>query len=186
MSTQWNPDAKSSTTTTRARGRGQRADDLTHPGMSTYYRNSRGRVVVVNPFPVVEFWHMTHEAIFRTSSFKIRVHAQGRRMSASAAHVRAMSFLPTFELNQWDLAGSTLLVSRVERILLDQPRPHPTTRLSVQLVGNRFVEFVHHPHVEPPVFLAGFRTRPGEPPYRHSNRRHTFRRQTPRTRAGYA
>ena len=34
----------------------------THPGMDTYYRNSRGRVVVNNPFRVVDFWHMTYEA----------------------------------------------------------------------------------------------------------------------------
>jgi 4-hydroxyacetophenone monooxygenase len=31
----------------------------THPGMSTYYRNSRGRVVFVMPFLNVEYWHMT-------------------------------------------------------------------------------------------------------------------------------
>lgn len=31
----------------------------THPGMSTYYRNSRGRIVVNNPFRVVEYWHNT-------------------------------------------------------------------------------------------------------------------------------
>lgn len=34
----------------------------THPGMSTYYRNSRGRVVVTNPWRVVDFWHITREA----------------------------------------------------------------------------------------------------------------------------
>jgi 4-hydroxyacetophenone monooxygenase len=34
----------------------------THPGMSTYYRNSKGRVVVCNPFRVIEFWNMTEEA----------------------------------------------------------------------------------------------------------------------------
>jgi 4-hydroxyacetophenone monooxygenase len=34
----------------------------THPGMSTYYRNSRGRVVVNNPFRVVDYWHMTRVA----------------------------------------------------------------------------------------------------------------------------
>ena len=28
----------------------------THPGMETYYRNSRGRVVVVSPFRNVDFW----------------------------------------------------------------------------------------------------------------------------------
>jgi 4-hydroxyacetophenone monooxygenase len=33
----------------------------THPGMETYYRNSRGRVVVNNPFRVVDYWHMTRE-----------------------------------------------------------------------------------------------------------------------------
>jgi 4-hydroxyacetophenone monooxygenase len=31
----------------------------THPGMETYYRNSRGRVVVNSPFRVVDFWTMT-------------------------------------------------------------------------------------------------------------------------------
>lgn len=31
----------------------------THQGMSTYYRNSKGRVVVCNPFRVIEFWEMT-------------------------------------------------------------------------------------------------------------------------------
>jgi 4-hydroxyacetophenone monooxygenase len=34
----------------------------THPGMSTYYRNSKGRVVVCNPFRIIEFWQMTDEA----------------------------------------------------------------------------------------------------------------------------
>jgi len=34
----------------------------THPGASTYYRNSRGRVVVNSPFKVVEYWHMTRHA----------------------------------------------------------------------------------------------------------------------------
>ena len=62
MSTQWNPDAKSSTTTTQRVDEANERMIFTHPGMDTYYRNSRGRVVVVNPFPVVEFWHMTREA----------------------------------------------------------------------------------------------------------------------------
>lgn len=31
----------------------------THEGMSVYYRNTRGRVVVTNPFRAVDFWHMT-------------------------------------------------------------------------------------------------------------------------------
>ncbi len=34
----------------------------THPGIATYYRNSRGRVVVPNPWRVVEFWRMTKAA----------------------------------------------------------------------------------------------------------------------------
>ncbi|HEY5856634.1 MAG TPA: NAD(P)/FAD-dependent oxidoreductase [Aldersonia sp.] len=33
----------------------------THRGMSTYYRNSRGRVVFVMPFLNVEYWQMTNE-----------------------------------------------------------------------------------------------------------------------------
>ena len=31
----------------------------THPGMSTYYRNSHGRVVVPTPLRVVDFWART-------------------------------------------------------------------------------------------------------------------------------
>ena len=34
----------------------------THPGMSTYYRNSKGRVVVCNPFRIIEFWELTDVA----------------------------------------------------------------------------------------------------------------------------
>lgn len=34
----------------------------THPGMDTYYRNSKGRVVVNTPFRVVDFWRMTRQA----------------------------------------------------------------------------------------------------------------------------
>jgi 4-hydroxyacetophenone monooxygenase len=33
----------------------------THPGMQTYYRNSRGRVVFVMPFLNVDYWNMTRE-----------------------------------------------------------------------------------------------------------------------------
>jgi 4-hydroxyacetophenone monooxygenase len=32
-----------------------------HPGMTTYYRNSRGRVVSVSPFSLLEYWQMTHD-----------------------------------------------------------------------------------------------------------------------------
>jgi 4-hydroxyacetophenone monooxygenase len=34
----------------------------THPKVETYYRNSRGRVIVNNPYRVVDFWHMTRQA----------------------------------------------------------------------------------------------------------------------------
>ncbi|AHH17454.1 monooxygenase [Nocardia nova SH22a] len=33
-----------------------------HPGFDTYYRNSRGRVLVANPWRVVDWWRMTKEA----------------------------------------------------------------------------------------------------------------------------
>jgi 4-hydroxyacetophenone monooxygenase len=33
----------------------------THPGMSTYYRNARGRVVVNMPWRIVDYWTMTHD-----------------------------------------------------------------------------------------------------------------------------
>ena len=33
----------------------------THPGMQTYYRNSRGRVIFVMPFLNAEYWQMTKE-----------------------------------------------------------------------------------------------------------------------------
>jgi 4-hydroxyacetophenone monooxygenase len=31
----------------------------THSGVNTYYRNSRGRVVVQNPFSNSQYWRMT-------------------------------------------------------------------------------------------------------------------------------
>lgn len=34
----------------------------THPGMTTYYRNTRGRVVTNSPYRVVDYWLMTHNA----------------------------------------------------------------------------------------------------------------------------
>lgn len=33
----------------------------THPGFTTYYRNDRGRVVVVNPYRMVDYWKMCRE-----------------------------------------------------------------------------------------------------------------------------
>jgi 4-hydroxyacetophenone monooxygenase len=34
----------------------------THPGMTTYYRNSSGRVFSAMPWRFVDYWTMTHEA----------------------------------------------------------------------------------------------------------------------------
>ena len=39
-----------------------RASIWTHPGMSTYYRNARGRVVFVMPFLNLDYWKLTHGA----------------------------------------------------------------------------------------------------------------------------
>jgi 4-hydroxyacetophenone monooxygenase len=33
----------------------------THPGMTTYYRNSRGRVFSAMPWRFVDYWKMTHD-----------------------------------------------------------------------------------------------------------------------------
>lgn len=46
----------------------QRVDDAhaemvwSQPGVTTYYRNSRGRVVYANPWRIVDYWHMTRSA----------------------------------------------------------------------------------------------------------------------------
>ena len=42
----------------------------THPGMQTYYRNSRGRVIFVMPFLNAEYWQMTKE--FDLDDYTIR------------------------------------------------------------------------------------------------------------------
>ncbi|MGB1821658.1 MAG: monooxygenase, partial [Acidimicrobiales bacterium] len=34
----------------------------THPGMTSYYRNDRGRIVVNSPWRNVDFYEMTREA----------------------------------------------------------------------------------------------------------------------------
>jgi 4-hydroxyacetophenone monooxygenase len=44
----------------------------THPGMDTYYRNTRGRVVVNNPFRMQEFWQLTEEADLREYNVCVR------------------------------------------------------------------------------------------------------------------
>ena len=41
----------------------------THAGMTTYYRNARGRIVVNSPFRNVDFYEMTREA--RLSEFNV-------------------------------------------------------------------------------------------------------------------
>ena len=33
----------------------------THPGMTTYYRNGRGRVFSAMPWRFVDYWQMTHD-----------------------------------------------------------------------------------------------------------------------------
>ena len=33
----------------------------THPGVSTYYRNTKGRVVLATPWSLLEYWRMTHD-----------------------------------------------------------------------------------------------------------------------------
>lgn len=45
----------------------------THPGMTTYYRNPRGRVVANSPYRVVDYWAMTRDpdpADFRTEPLR--------------------------------------------------------------------------------------------------------------------
>ncbi|NIB31721.1 hypothetical protein HBB16_08205 [Pseudonocardia sp. MCCB 268] len=32
-------------------------DDLTHPGMSTWYRNAAGRVVTNTPWRLIDYWY---------------------------------------------------------------------------------------------------------------------------------
>ena len=34
----------------------------THPGMSTWYRNAKGRVFSIQPWRLVDYWRMTHDA----------------------------------------------------------------------------------------------------------------------------
>ena len=46
-----------------------------HPGMTTYYRNARGRVVTVMPWRLVDYWEMTHEADLSNYHVERRVRA---------------------------------------------------------------------------------------------------------------
>ena len=60
----------------------QRVDELhsetvwTHPGMSTYYRNSRGRVVYVMPFLTIEYWEMAQRTDFE--NYVLETESKGR------------------------------------------------------------------------------------------------------------
>ena len=42
----------------------------THPGMSTYYRNPRGRVVTVMPWTLVDYWSLTHDVDVAAYTFR--------------------------------------------------------------------------------------------------------------------
>jgi 4-hydroxyacetophenone monooxygenase len=54
----------------------------THPGASTYYRNSRGRVVVNNPHRVIDYWHMTRHADL--TDYIVEPQIAGRRAPGAA------------------------------------------------------------------------------------------------------
>lgn len=44
----------------------------THPGMSTYYRNARGRVVMNSPWRTTDYWNLTHSADIADYDVKAR------------------------------------------------------------------------------------------------------------------
>ncbi len=48
-----------------------------HPGMTTYYRNSKGRIVVPMPWTNVEYWHMTREP--NLEEYEVRPRSGGPR-----------------------------------------------------------------------------------------------------------
>jgi len=43
-----------------------------HPGMTTYYRNSKGRVVTNSPYRIVDYWAMTREPELSDFTFEAR------------------------------------------------------------------------------------------------------------------
>jgi 4-hydroxyacetophenone monooxygenase len=51
----------------------------THPGMSTYYRNSRGRVVANSPWRTTDYWSFTRSADFRDYHTKTTAASEGRQ-----------------------------------------------------------------------------------------------------------
>ena len=46
-----------------------------HPGMTTYYRNDAGRIVITNPWPYIEYWRKT--LMFDPADFEIRSGSTG-------------------------------------------------------------------------------------------------------------
>ena len=54
----------------------------THPGFGTYYRNDRGRVVVANPFRMVDYWDMCHDP--RLSDFETEPRKAPSTVSSSS------------------------------------------------------------------------------------------------------
>jgi 4-hydroxyacetophenone monooxygenase len=56
-----------------------------HPGMTTYYRNDAGRIVITNPWPYLEYWNKT--LAFDPADFEIRGDSDGL-VAASEAHRR--------------------------------------------------------------------------------------------------
>ena len=51
----------------------------THPGMDTYYRNDRGRVVMNMPFRNLDFWRLTQRANLEDFATEPRRHGSPQR-----------------------------------------------------------------------------------------------------------
>jgi 4-hydroxyacetophenone monooxygenase len=76
----------------------RRVDELhetmvwTHLGMNTYYRNSRGRVVVVNPWRVLTFWQMTRSADLGDYTIESLVHEDSHsRPTSIGGHANGLA-----------------------------------------------------------------------------------------------
>ena len=50
-----------------------------HPGMSTYFRNERGRIVTNSPWRLIDYWRLTREADLRDFHTVPPVHGDDRR-----------------------------------------------------------------------------------------------------------
>ncbi|MEZ2391790.1 flavin-containing monooxygenase [bacterium RCC_150] len=55
-----------------------------HPGMSTYFRNARGRIVTQNPWRLADFWQLTREANLAEDFFSIHADRCARDAERSA------------------------------------------------------------------------------------------------------